>query len=360
MRILIFLLTLQILIAEVIRAEESFSVGAILGLSGNVARYGEWGQRGITLALDEVNSSGRKIKVIYEDTKGQPALAVSAYKKLRSINKIKFILTFQSSVALAIAPLANRDKVIQIDFSATTPMYSSPDDYTFRTGIVATQLAKSAAADANKRLGLSNIAALYIENDFGLGMFDVFNEHFKGKIVNSETFRADEADYRPQLLRVKESSPQAIWLVGHLRESGLIIKQARELGINTKFLSDVYSIEGSDFIDIAGNYADGTEYLAPALSPDSGVRAKRFFDKHIEKYSEQPNSFTAQAYDAVFALALATEKCPTLETNCVKDELYKLHFEGASGVIDFDKNGDVKKPVRVKIVNNMKFMTLSR
>jgi branched-chain amino acid transport system substrate-binding protein len=352
---------LIILFASVTSAEEPIKLGANLGLSGNVARYGQWGTRGITLALEHINhgknTNSRKFSVIYEDNEGNPAKAVSAYQKLRNLDKIEFVFTFLSSVALTIAPLANRDHVVQIDFSATTPKYSSIDDYTFRTGIVATELASQAAKIIFEQFSVKEIGCLYIENDFGQGMYDVFKKQFAGNIKITETFRAEDTDFKAQLLKLKASKVNSIWLVGHLNESGIILKQARELGIHAQFYSDIYSIEGPDFLTAAGKQANGLIYIAPQfdINQQNSVTAE-FAKKYQEKYSEEATLFAAQAYDAVLALAAALNKCSKPTADCAKEKLYSVNFEGASGQISFDRSGDVSKQITLKTIKNSEFV----
>src|SRR3989344_1617014 len=123
---LIILITIILLVNFIPNNDKgNIKIGADFALSGSVAVYGEWASKGVNLALEEINKGSKKLEIIYEDNKGQPKDAVTAYNKLRNIDHVDYVLTFQSSVALAIAPLANQDKVIQIDVSATTPDYST-------------------------------------------------------------------------------------------------------------------------------------------------------------------------------------------------------------------------------------------
>ena len=360
MRYLFLLLGLLSTLAAV-QAQEVVTIGANFGLSGNVAQYGEWATRGITLALEEINEQsetrGRKLEVTFEDSAGSPAKAVTAYHKLRNLNSIQFLLTYQSSIALAIAPLANKDNIVQIDFSATTPLYSSPNDFTFRTGVVATQLAEDIATILADKLGIKEIGCLYIENDFGEGMYRAFQEKFSGTIIAAESFKSEESDYRPQLLKLKKAKVKNIWLVSHLRESGLIVRQARELGMKAEFFSDSYSVEGSDFLKLAGSASEGVRFIAPHFNPEGeGKVLRSFVERYKAEYREDPTYFAAQAYDATRAFAEAMQQCDAAIAACVKKQLYKIDFEGASGRIKFDRNGDVSKETTLMKVERGQFI----
>src|SRR3989344_5140686 len=341
---------------------EPLKIGAIFALSGNAAQYGEWARNAVELAVREVNENGginrRMVTVLYEDNEGQAAPAVSAYRKLTDTDDVRYVLTFQSSVALAVAPLANADKILQMDVSATTPNYSTPDDFTFRTGIVANQLAVEAARYLEQSPGTGKVAILYINNDFGSGMRDIFRKSYSGEVVAEETFAQDSFDFRTPLAKVHAAKPDTVFLVSHLKEAGTLVKQASNLGITENFFSDVYAIEGPDFLAAAGDTANGVRYLAPKFDiSDAKPEVATFVTKYREKYSEEPNAFAAQAYDGIIALLYAMEGCEYEDTECVRKNLYKLEFEGTSGRISFDVNGDTQKPVQLKMVQNGLFVT---
>ncbi len=337
-------------------ADESARIGAIYAMSGNVAQYGNWAFRGAQLAQFE---SEYPLQLLLEDSGGEGAKGVSAYQKLRAVDHVSVVSTLISSVALAVKPLAARDKIVQMDISATAPSYGTTDGYQFRTGINALQLA-TASADyiANVR-GLPQVGCFYIENEFGQGMFDVFRMSFSGKIPAMQTFRPGDTDFRTQILKLKSSGVPAVWLVGHARESGLIIAQARQLGYHVPFISDVYSIETPDFLAGIKDPGDLT-YLAPKFDPKSSEPAVRgFVEKYHAKFGETPTVYAAQAYDGLLAIGKALKKCGGPVPDCMPIELRKVDFPGASGQIKFDSDGNVKKKLEIKIVANGQFVTKS-
>lgn len=341
-------------------AQEPVKIGADFGLSGSLAAYGAWVSNGVNLALDEVNSSraaGKPaLQVIFEDNRGQPAEAVSAYRKLRNIDHAAFVMTYQSSIALAIAPLANRDQVVQMDVSAFSESYSTPDDYTFRTGVLASELAEESARIMEKELNIRDVAILYINNEKGVGGLNAFRENFHGRIGLAEPFELGQLDYRPVLLRVKKSGSKAVWITGHLAETGQLLRQAAELALRQRFFSDVYSIEGDDFLRAAGPAAEGMIYAAPKFRLDAAeTQVASFVQRYRQRYHENPNYMAAQAYDGMLALAKAIYACEKISATCAKHRLYELDFEGASGRINFDRNGDVHKEIEMKVVRQGRF-----
>ena len=339
-------------------AEEPVKLGAIYSMSGTVAQYGTWASNGAQLAVEDADYP---IELIVEDSAGEATKAISAYQKLRTIDRVPIVSTMISTVALAVKPRATRDNVIQIDVSATAPGYSSPDGYQFRTGIHASQLATAAADYVGKQRAFQEIGCLYIENEFGQGMYNVFEQTYSGTIAVSETFRSGDSDFRTQLLKLKQAKVRAIWLVGSARESGLLVAQARQLGLDVPFFSDVYSIETPAFF--AGVHDPGEiYYLAPRFDANSPAKStKDFVRKYKATFGETPTAYAAQAYDAVIAMAKALQKCEGPNTTCLLRALRQLDFEGASGKINFDSSGDVfkeleiKKPVAGKFVSHAEY-----
>ncbi len=359
-----FVLILALILGfSVASADDTLQIGSIFPMSGDAAPYGEWAANGAQLAIEKVNADSQfQIKNIVEDCKGKPADAVTSYRRLRDTKGVTIVLTEMSSVALAISPLANKDRVVQMDVSASTPEYSSPDDNTFRTGIIATQLGGDMAEIVSKQFGVSRIGILYIDNAKGLAGYESFKRKFSGDIPVVESFRESETDYKPLLTKLMSKRIADVWISGHMKETALIIKQAAEMNFRPRWLSDVYSIEGAEFLDTAKELSDGIIYISPVFDPKSSDPVVVSFVKGYQtRFKEAPNYFAAQAYDGIMAIAAAAEKCfPEKRTECIKDELYALDFEGASGRIKFDRFGDVVKSTELKVVRNGKFVRYER
>src|SRR3989338_11336598 len=94
-------------------------------------------------------------------------------------------------------------------------------------------------------------------------MVNAFRKSYKGEIISEENFEQDASDFRTQLLKLKEANASTIFLVSHIKEGGILVKHAKEIGLTSKFFSDIYSVEGPDFINTAKDAADGLIYVAP-------------------------------------------------------------------------------------------------
>jgi branched-chain amino acid transport system substrate-binding protein len=114
-------------------AEET-KLAAILPLTGNEADQGEWARRGFELAREELRTSrGTDISLLYEDSHGSDAgSAVKAYKSIQLLGKVPVVFSYGSGVGMALTPLVNSDRVIQMGIATATPKYTSAGDFTFR------------------------------------------------------------------------------------------------------------------------------------------------------------------------------------------------------------------------------------
>ncbi len=323
----------------------TIKVGAILQLSGGDAQYGEWSRKGIDIAVDEINMQGgidgRKLEVDYEDSMSQATAAVSAFRKLRDLENVSAILTQASVVTLALAPLSNKEKVVQMDVGSVTPKYRTENDFTFRTAVTALQLAESQARIIAGR-NITEIGYLYVNDDYGIGMHDVFKKTYEslgGKIAAEEAFSSADTDFRTQLAKIKEKNLSAVVFVNRLDKSGTLLRQARESGIEAQIFTDVYGVESQQTLTIAGEAAEGVLYVAPAFDVNASKASMEFVSLFRERYKTTPVQLSAQAYDGTKAVAYAMRGC--IDTECMMKNLDKTDFDGASGRIRFDSAGEL-------------------
>jgi branched-chain amino acid transport system substrate-binding protein len=348
------------------KKEKEIKIGVISSLTGTVAPYGERAWEGIQLATDEINQAGgiqdRTIKLILEDDKSSSNDAVFAFKKLIDIHKVPVILgPVGSSQAMACAPIANEKKVVEFSPAAATPLFTNTGDYTFRNRASAALEVEVMADIAYKNLGLRKVAILYINNDVGVGFYPVFKRGFEfngGKIIGIESFEQGSTDMRSQLIKIRFLNPDGIYLIGHVTESGYALKQAKELGIKTRFVGHL-ALEGPDLFKIAGDAAEGVVYTATGYNPhNTDPKVQEFEKKYKSRFNKDGDVFAATAYDAVYILKKAIEE-GGYNAEGIKNALYKIrNFPGITGSTTFDKNGDVIKSIMVKMIKNQKFIVV--
>lgn len=322
-------------------------VGAILPLSGNAAEQGDWVKKGMEVALDEVNKTpnGKKLKIIFEDSKGaDQQTAVSAYQFLRQIHSIPAVFSWGSPVGMVLSPRVNQDKVIQIGVATSTPLYSSDNDYTFRTYPGAGMETDVLLEGIRRASATPKIALLYMLTDYGQGMRKSFlNSLAKEKLElqTEETFNVKDTDFKAQLLKIKSSGADTLLFFGYLNEGALILRQAKELGLKMNIFTGSSMFGGGDFLQLSKGASEGLFATGLKVSEESGYPDKftALFPDVISMPSLMCSSF---AYEAVKVYYDAIQKCGSSEPDCIKNHLISLkNYKGALGTWSFDSKGDV-------------------
>lgn len=342
-------------------------IGAILPLTGDAAKYGEAAKKGMDLAVEEINGKGgilgKRLEIDYEDSQANASNAVSAFRKLIDIQHIKFVLgPLSSTDVLAVAPIANKDKVIIFTPTASAPQITYAGDYIFRNVMSDLYDGQAMAAYAIKEMRKKTSAIFYINNDFGIGLKNSFKEQFEkmgGKIVLEISFERGEDDYRSQITKIKDTHPDVVFLVGQA-EMAEILREMKEMGLKLPIVS-FSMFEDPDILKVAGDAAEGVVYTYRVFDPNGKNPAiKHFVEGYEKKYSTQPDIFAGLSYDATRILALALKK-GNFEVERVKEAIYGIKdFPGVVGKTSFDKNGDVKKSIGIKKIENGKFVWVTK
>jgi len=344
------------------KKDDVIKIGAILPLSGDAAIYGKWAKQGLELAVNELNNNTnqkKKIKIIYEDDQCGPQAGVNSYHKLVNVDKVKVIIgALCSSSTMAIEPLANKDKVLLFSPGSSSPLLSNSGPYFFRNWPSDIYEGEFMAEFMYKDQGITNAAILYINNDYGLGLKNVFEEKYKslgGEIILIEMFNQDDSSFREQLLKIKNRNVQGLYVPGHTKELGKIRKQMKELDIVIPFFS-VVGFESPNTLEIAGNTAEGVFYTAPYFDTDSDIKnSQDFVSNYLKEYGEKPENFAAHAYDAVKILVQIINDVG-IDTDKMIEALLELDYQGVSGPTEFKDNGDVIQPAMIKTVKDGKFV----
>jgi branched-chain amino acid transport system substrate-binding protein len=327
------------------------TVGAILPLTGNAADQGEWARHGLELAAEELNAAGRyRVRIIFEDSKGDPRAAVSSYTSLRS--SASAVFTWGSGVGLALTPLVNRDKVIQIGVATGAPDYRSVGDYTFRT--FGSNLLEAAYADSivDEISANGPIAIVKVQNDYGVGYASELRrllEKRNRQIVFEDVLGLGETDFRSLILKLKSSGAKAVMLIAYPTEGALFLAQMKQLGLKLPVLAGGAILSTKQFFDLAAGGAEGIKVIVPTSAEiQQSAEMKNFTASYEKRFGGNLNIFNwyaARAYDALMVYAASADNCPDLNPDCLRDNLFKIkNHHGAGGLFSFDEAGDIQTP----------------
>jgi len=347
------------------KEEKEIKIGAILPLTGEGAKYGDAAKKGINLAVKEINSAGgikgKTVQIIYEDSQGDPKAGVAAMQKLVITDKVSAVIgDLLSSVTLAIAPIANKNKVVVLSPASSSPKLTDAGDFIFRNCPSDIYEGSIMANYAYQKLRFQKIAMLYINNDYGIGIKDVFKNNFTkqgGTIVAEEAFDQNATDYRSQLVKIKQVKPEAVYLIGY-KENGYILKQAKEMLIKTQFLSTV-TFEDPEILKIAKDAAEGVIYSASSFDPKSDRKViQAFVNSFKSEYNQDPDIFAGLSYDAMKIMSLALAQ-GNYTGEGIKTALYAVkNYPGIAGETSIDANGDAVLSPILKTVQNGEFIPI--
>ncbi len=335
-------------------AEDVYKIGAILPLTGPAAFYGEWGMKGIMLAVDEINSqggiNGKKIEVIYGDSKNEPKEGVSWMNRFIS-DDIPIVISAMTGVSFSVMPIAEKNNTTLFMTIVTHPEATNKSRIAFRHYVNKGKAARIMADFANKTLGFKKIALLYINDEGGLGEKQSFQSEFEGlggKIVFEESFDKTETDLKNHLLKLASYRPEALYISGYGKVYGLAIKQIHELKLKFKILAS-YEPLYKTTRDLAGPSLDGVYFTMP-LFEESNIDAKRFMDLYIKKYGIRPELDAAFGYDVIKMIALAIQN-GSYSSEGIRGSLLKIKkFRGSVGNVAVEQNRDTSIPIVIRTI----------
>ena len=298
-------------------AEDTIKVGIVGCHTGDYAQYGLAVRNGAELYIDQFNAAGgingKKIELVIYDNKADNAEAVIAFTRMVDEGITALIGDVLTGNCMAVVLEAEPINMPMITASATAEMitYDAEEDHVysnvFRTCFIDPFQGEKMAEYAGEVLSAKTAAVLYdIGNDYSIGLKEAFEAKCAEigiEVVDVEGFAAGDVDFNSQLTNILAKAPDVIFTPIYYPEGGLVISQARALGIASTFLA------GDGFANVCG-YAsasdlEGTVYCS-AYASGSSPEIAAFEAAYVEKYgSDTLNMFAANAYDAAIVLCNA-------------------------------------------------------
>jgi branched-chain amino acid transport system substrate-binding protein len=289
--------------------QDTIKIGAVVGLSGIGQFTGPQTFAGMQLASNEINSNGgingKKIQLIVEDSKGIPQDGISAFNKINDLNSPNVIVSVMSGVSNSLAPLALEKKIPMIAIINSDPNIAR-NNYSFRFYPYSKQ-ENEPVLKIIKDKNAKKVAILYQNDDFGDAIYQNLKENYKGDLY-SEYFPTGSNDFKTQLLKIKEKNPDVLVVTGFGAQSAEILKQIKELDINTSIIGcSILALP--DTIKAAGDSAEGSYVVAPIFYSEDNQKANEFREKFKGKY---PNlvidHYAASGYDTIYLIKHIIEK----------------------------------------------------
>lgn len=350
----ILLITVGLILYLGHREQSTIKIGLVADLSGSMALYGNWVKLGAEIAITEFDDDG--IVLLIEDSKSDPKTAVSSFTKLISFDKINFCIAGNnSSGAMSMAPIADKEKVILFSTLASSPSLTGASEYMFRNRISgifeAESMAKTAALLKPKK-----VAVIATNNDAGLPYIEAFKNEFV-KLTRIDVLgilvEPNAISLNTQALQLKDYYPDVIFVVMPIPQVINLIRSAHEIDYRPQWLG-ISSLKADEFLRNGSQYIEGTIIANEGVDETNQLYIE-FARKYKAKFGEDPTIYAVNGYDA-FKILVGLAKIKNGNIEEMRKALQDSDgFYTASGHIHFDNNGDVIKSVELLKVHNGKF-----
>lgn len=343
---------------------DTIKVGVNYELTGAVASYGVDLNDGLQMALEEINDAGgilgKELEIMTMDNKSSDTESANVSARLARDGAVVLLGPATSGNTKAAIPAANENKIPLISASATADDITLDAQGNVRPYIFKTCFSDSFQGVMMAEFALNDLAgknaAILADStsDYAQGLSKAFIETFEaggGTILGTEAYQAKETDFRAVLTNIKALNPEILFVPGYYEETGLIVKQARELGIEAPILgADGY--EAPKFSELAGEAND--VYYSSHYSPnDTAENVVNFNTAFEAKYSKQPNAFNALGYDLGYFFKDALERAGEVDSEKLKAALEETDgFEGVTGVVSIDEFHNPVKSITINQVVN--------
>lgn len=364
---------------------EGLKLGTLLPTTGNLASIGQNMPIAVQLAVDTINAcdgvNGSMVTVVNEDSQTDPSAGSTAMTKLAEVDRVAGVVgAFASSVSSAAVDVAARNNVMLVSPGSTSPVFTERaangefNGYWARTAPPDNYQAQALAALANKR-GFKNVSTVVINNDYGVGFEQEFVRAFED-LGGTVATKGSPVRYDPKAATLDSEAkaafgnqPDAVAAVLYAETGSVLLKSAFEQGLSegvTVLLTDgVYS---EDFVRQVGKTGDGRSIIGGSLGTVPGADGQALQDFAAlwrEETGNEVSAFAPHSWDAAVLLMLAAEAADANTGEGIKSQIREvanapgtevsdpceamslirngedINYQGASGNVDIDQNGDV-------------------
>jgi len=322
------------------KADDTIKVGILGPHTGDYAVYGLAVKNGAQLYIDQVNAAGgingKQIETIVYDNKGDSTEAITAFTRMVDEGITALIGDVLTGNTLAVVGEAYPINMPMITASATAAAvtYNADTDTVysnvFRTCFIDPFQGEKMAEYAAEKLGAKTAAILtQTGNDYAVGLADAFKAKCADvgiEVVAEEGYAKGDVDFKSQLTNILAAAPDVVFCPNYYQDDGMIVTQAREIGLTSIFL-------GGDGWAGVSEYASAEDlegsYFCSAYAPGSTDAVKAFEEAYTAAYgADTLNMFAATAYDAAMVLCAALTKAEATGAAPASDEYKQAIIDG--------------------------------
>jgi branched-chain amino acid transport system substrate-binding protein len=312
------------------------------------------------LAADQVNArggvlGGRMLQIEFRDTGTHPPTAEVAARELLDMKVPVVIGAGASPVTLQLAPLFNREQVVLMSPSSSSPKLTTEGgDWFFRVYPSDVIEAYRMASFCRDNV-IARVAVISVKDTFGEGATDEFVRKYEAatrEVVYRKQYtgRLDEQAARKIVDEMAQGKPEAVYIAAYIDDMAVLLEAIDRKGLKVVRLGT--SAVTRELIEKAGDAAEGLVFPSPEFDPSasSNPDVARFVQAYKQKWGEAPDTFSVKGYDAVSVIAQAMDIARLPQPKNIRDALLTSEFDGVSGSIQFNLRGDVTETPRLYVV----------
>ncbi|MFC6787033.1 ABC transporter substrate-binding protein [Halobaculum halobium] len=363
-----------------------YSIGMVNSLTGSLSAFGQRNQRGMELALADVNEvgiGGRDLNIIVEDSESQSQAGVSAAQKLVNQDGVPFVIgAVGSGVSLAIyESVIQGTDVVQLSQNSTSPDLTDFPGLLRMSPTGSTQ--STALANIISEDGYDSVALAWVNNDYGQGLAETFREEWGGDIAYDEPHDQGQSSYSSTVSGMANSGADAWLFITYQPEFTSMAQEAYSNGYEAQFYG-ADSVQGSDVLgNTPEGSLDGMKIVVPSAAIDQ-ENYQNFASEFEAEYGDSPTSWSAFAYDCVITAALSIATADEFTGAALQETVREvtrpegetvftfaeamdvlgddgsaadIDYQGVSGPIDFDENGDPVGFLQILSVENHEYVS---
>ena len=284
------------------QGKEPIKIGSGLPLTGSQAGYGKDFDTSMRMGAKDVNDAGgiagRPVEIVALDTQADPQLGINAVNRFIGVEKMPMFYISWSAVVKAVAPIANREKVLAINNGANSPEIATLGDYVYTTFPLADVDITKLARYMYGPLGKRRAAVVYINNDTGIDAAKIYRDTFTeagGQVVAFEAYDPKATEFTGMLLKTRAASPDTVHVHGLTADTPQVIAQMRQLGM-TQRVSSYSAAYNPKILEQLGPAAEGliVTSLAPGVAENKNVQ--KLLDRWKAEQNRVPNGLPYDQY----------------------------------------------------------------
>lgn len=326
-------------------SQDAIPIGIILPITGDKAKFGEIEKKSFELAMQEINLSGgvngRQLHFIFEDDTGRAEVAAALAEKLIAKDKVVMLGGgYGGPETAAIAAVAEAEQIpFLVNTSIDDKITEKGWEYVFRLNTPATDYWTGVGSFLGQVAKPKTAAVIYENSSLGISGARRLDETCKSlgvKLLLAEVYDPKETDHRPMWLKVKDAGPDLVYMISHVKDASILMRQAAEVDIAPHlFLGGTPAFTHRYFKENSGKGSAMVFTMIlwhPAL-PYPGVQ--EYFHKFFDRFGVEPEYHGAQAYAAAQVMVDALKRSRFFQPEEIRLTLTTANLMTVLGPVQF-------------------------